>query len=176
MGRGDRGLAHITVGASQWVAQAHHLSPLTCATNSKPVITRKALQVQPMPTSCTLPRGPPAAAVFALPRIYIAGHGAMYGTRPLQLRHIPRNGFDDTPLKVTNVSHGATNFACLQIANTFPTAYVVCHEGTCTKAPPFRTQKPISIPWRFGSVELCKFPRFIIFRSYYLKNPPFCAF
>ena len=45
------------------------------------------------------------------------------------------------------------------------------HEST-----PFRTQKPISIPWGFGSVELCKFPQFIIFRSYFRKKSAFWCF
>ena len=30
--------------------------------------------------------------------------------------------------------------------HTRPGLHVVCHEGTCTKAPPFRTRKPISVP------------------------------
>ena len=62
------------------------------------MIRSKALQVQPMPTSCTLPCGALAATVFAIPRITIAGHGAMYGSGPP--RRIWKNGFDDMPLKV----------------------------------------------------------------------------
>ena len=79
MGRDDRGLAQITVGASQWVAQAHRPSQLTCATNSNTVISRKALQVQPMPAGCTLPSGPPAAAVFATPELPLPATGQCTG-------------------------------------------------------------------------------------------------
>ena len=37
------------------------------------------------------------------------------------------------------------------------TTCVVCHEGTCTKAAPFRTQKPISTPWSLGLLNYVNF-------------------
>ena len=99
----------------------------------------------------TLPRGPPAAAVFAIPRITIAGHRAMYGTRPLQLRHMRRNGFDDTPLKVTQCFTRCHQFRFFANSKRVPDGVPQQHR-TYRHWPAW---KPIWLPQLQGQLVAC---------------------
>ena len=89
-----------------------------------------------MPTSYTLPCGPPVATVFAKPRITIAGQGAMYGNG--QLRHIRQNGVDDTH----GACHPAKTHSPCSLCKIFSW---VRHVGTCVYMSDYRAGKTMSL-------------------------------